>query len=131
MCVCVLHSSLATKERRRGEKERMIRAKGKGEQRRLFARSRPRQEFFEGGGKQKCKDFISFHRLPLELVLDVERAQREQAEEDARRERAVGVVPAVFEIFEFFLKFRKSGSLFLFQTLGTTASSLPPPSSPR
>ena len=85
----------------------------------------------KGGKKQKSKDFISFHRLPLELVLDVERAQREQAEKDARRERAVGVVPAVFEIFEFFLKFRKSGSLFLFQTLGTTASSLPPPSSPR
>ena len=34
-----------------------------------------------------------FHRLPLQLVLDVERTERQQAEQDAGRERAVSVVP--------------------------------------
>ena len=50
----------------------------------------------------------SLHRLPLQLVLDVERPESHQAEEHAGGERAVGVISEIFRI----LKEEKKVSFF-------------------
>ena len=99
MCLCVLYSSLTTKEKRRGEKSERKKLKIF-----LLSLQRPLFEISKTKKQKTQKKTASLHRLPLQLVFHVERAQREQAEEDARRERAVCVVPVVFD-FEFFLRF--------------------------